>query len=173
MPVALLMPRTSHCLSHLLECSISRTCRRSSFVLFLCCAESLLLHYVFPSFIDVCLVLFRSAPSSLLLLFLLLHPVLAACTWGLFFCFQLCLSLPLQEWTSRSTFRSVRRRNDKGSTAGTGWRRAEVWIRAEQNGTMYRERLCVFVYVFGFMICFICQRIKHRESEKMGVEVNE
>lgn len=102
---------------HLLKCSISLICRCSSFILFLCYAESLLLHRISPSFIDVCLVLFCSALSSLLLL--LLHPVSAACTWGLL-CFQLCLSLPLQEWTSRSTFRSVRKRNGRGSTADTG-----------------------------------------------------
>lgn len=95
------------------------------FVLFSYCAESLLLHHVSPSFIDVCLVLFCSAPSSLLH-----QPVWAACTWGLM-CFQLCLSLPLQEWTLRNTFRSVRRRNDRGSIGDTGWRRAEVWSRAK------------------------------------------
>lgn len=39
------------------------------------------LHDLFLSFIDVCLVLFCSAPPSLLLL----HPVWAACTWVLFF----------------------------------------------------------------------------------------
>lgn len=133
-------------LLHLLGCSISHTCCCSPFVLFLCCAESLLHHHVSPSFIDVCLVLFCSALSSLLLL---LHPVWAACTWGLL-CFQLCLSLPLQEWTSRSTFRSVRRRNDRGSTAGTDWRRAEVWFRAKQNGTMFREGLFLFCFL-GFL----------------------
>ena len=100
------------------------------FFLFLCCAESLLRHRISPSFIDVCLVLFCSAPSSLLLL--LLRPAWAACTWGLL-CFQLCLSLPLQEWTSRNTFRSVRRRNARGLIAGTDWRRAEVWNRATEN----------------------------------------
>lgn len=84
-------------------------------------------------------VLFCSALSSLLLL----HPLWAACTWGLL-CFQLYLSLPLQEWTSKSTFRSVRRRNDRGSIAGIDWRRAEVWIRARQIGTVFREGLCIF-----------------------------
>ncbi len=102
-----------------------------------CYAESLLLHHFSPSLIDVCLVLFCSALSSLLLL-LLLHPVWAACTWGLL-CFQLCLSLPLQELTLRSTFRSVRRRNDRGSIADTGWRRAEVWIRVKHNSPFYTD----------------------------------
>lgn len=88
----LLMLHMSNCLLHLLGCSISHTCCRSSFVLLLCCAESLLLHHLSPSFIDVCLVLFCSAPSSLLLL--LLHPVWAACTWGLLFFFSCACPSP-------------------------------------------------------------------------------
>lgn len=114
-------------------------------------AESLLLHRVSPSVIDVCFVLFRSAPSSLLLLlfFLLLHPVWATCIWGLL-CFQLCLSLPLQEWTLRNTFRFVRRKNARGSIAGTGWRRAEVWIWATE--IVFREGLFV-------SLCLLCKAL--------------
>lgn len=45
-----------------------------------CVVQSHCFSITSPSFIDVCLVLFCSASSSLLLL----HPVWAACTWGLF-----------------------------------------------------------------------------------------
>ena len=86
----LLVPHTVCCIC--LDAVFGTIVIAHPFVLLSYCAESLLLHHVSPSFIDVCLVLFCSAPSSLLLH----HPVWAACTWGLM-CFQLCLSLPLQE----------------------------------------------------------------------------
>lgn len=84
-------------------------------------------------FSDVCVVLFCSS---------LLHPFFSffrwpACIWGLM-CFQLCLSLPLQEWTLRSTFRSARKRNVRGLIVGTGLKKAEVWIRLTEDKLLGR-----------------------------------
>lgn len=126
--------------------AVFRTLDVAHLLFYSCVVQSHCFTIVSPSFIDVCFVLLCSALSAHLLLLLLLHPVWATCTWGLL-CFQLCLSLPLQEWTLRSTFRSVRRRNVRGSIAGTGWRRAEVWIRAKQNVFREGSVWCLFVHL--------------------------
>lgn len=75
------------CLSYAYTVFVALILYLSPLIFYFCVvAESLLLHRVSPSVIDVCFVLFCSAPSSLLLLlfFLLLHPVWATCIWGLF-----------------------------------------------------------------------------------------
>lgn len=121
-----------------------RTCHSSLVIILVSCrvvaSPSCLsiIHWCVSCFVPPCFA-FPPPPASCLG-WLYLRP----------FCFQLCLSLPLQESTLRSTFRSARRRNDRGSIAGIGWRREEVWFRARGLTLMKK---CLFWHVERTHFC--------------------
>lgn len=108
---------TVHSPLNLPECCINRRFCVQSLLKCLCCTVTA--SPLSPSFAHWCL-------SCSALPCLILPPSPSSRLGGLLY-FQLCLSLPLQELTSRSTFRSARRRSVSESTAGIGWRREEVW----------------------------------------------